>query len=48
MTDEQRDERLKDRRDYRNTLIQRREDLERKISLVEQEIHDLKPPKKEA
>ena len=34
-------ERLKDRRAYRETLIQRREDLERKIARTEQEIRDL-------
>jgi tetrahydromethanopterin S-methyltransferase subunit G len=39
-------EKLKDRRDYRNALIQRREDLEAKIKRVEGEIHDLKESEK--
>jgi hypothetical protein len=39
------DERLKDRRDYRETLIHRREDLERKISAVESEIKILREKK---
>ena len=34
-------EQLKDRRDYRASLIQRREDLERKIEKVEKEISAL-------
>jgi hypothetical protein len=39
-------ERLKDRRDYRETLIQKREDLERKISAVEDEIKALRADQK--
>ena len=42
MSDEQRNERLKDRRDYRTTLIQRREDNERKLATVEEQIKALK------
>jgi hypothetical protein len=34
-------EQLKDRRDYRQALIQRREDTERKISRVEEQIKEL-------
>jgi hypothetical protein len=43
MTHKQIVERLKDRRAYRATLIQRREDLERKIVEVEKQIAALVP-----
>lgn len=36
-------ERLKDRRDYRATLIEKRNTIDVKISKVEQEIRNLKP-----
>jgi hypothetical protein len=32
---------LKDRRDYRQALIQRREDIDRKIVMVEEQIRKL-------
>ena len=40
--EEQITEQLKDRRDYRNALIQRREDIENKIAKVEEQITSLK------
>lgn len=42
MTDTQRTEQLKDRQDYRAALINKREDLERKIKKVEDQIGKLK------
>jgi hypothetical protein len=42
VTQEKRTERLKDRQAYRQALIQKREDTERKISAVEAEIKKLK------
>lgn len=42
MTDAQRTEQLKDRQDYRTALINKREDLERKIKNVEVQIGKLK------
>lgn len=41
-------EQLKDRRDYRATLIQRRDDIERKIERVEDQIKKIKESAKEA
>ena len=38
---------LRDRQDYRTALIQRREDIERKISRVEQQIKTLRDAGKE-
>jgi hypothetical protein len=35
-------ERLKDRRDYCERLIQRQEEIDNKIKAVEKEIHELK------
>ncbi len=37
-----RDEKLKDRRDYRQALIHKRENIERKIQQVEEQIKELK------
>jgi len=45
MTEEQKAQQLKDRRDYRQTLIQRREDIDTKIAKVEAEIKKLKGEK---
>lgn len=45
MKDSRREELLKDRRDYRQTLIQKREDLERKIERTEKDIAKLKTPR---
>lgn len=42
MTIEKQKQQLQDRRDYRSALIQRREDTERKISAVEDQIRTLK------
>jgi len=36
------EEQLKDRRDYRQALIHRREDIDRKISHVEEQIKKLR------
>ena len=36
------EEQLKDRRDYRDTLINRREEIDRKISAVEKQISELR------
>lgn len=41
-------ERLKDRWDYRNALIQRREEIEAKIAKVEKQIADLRSQEKKA
>ncbi len=41
-----RTELLKDRRDYRATLIQRRNDIDVKIEAVEVEIRELSPERK--
>ena len=43
--EEKRAERLKDRQAYRQTLIQRRNDIEGKIKQVEGQIHKLKAGK---
>lgn len=42
MKNEKRTEQLKDRRDYRNSLINKREEIDRKISRVEEQIKQLK------
>lgn len=42
MNDVQRQERLKDRRDYRQTLIHKRNELDSKISAVEEQISKLR------
>jgi len=42
MKESRRVEELKDARDYRATLIQKREDLERKISKTEERIKKLR------
>lgn len=41
MKNTHREEKLKDRRAYRQTLIQKREDLDRKLNAVEGEIKAL-------
>ena len=41
-TTERRDEQLKDRRDYREALIHRRNEIDAKIKRVEEQIHKLR------
>jgi hypothetical protein len=45
MKDSRRDEQLKDRRAYRQALIERREGIDQKIATVEEQIAALKPSK---
>lgn len=42
MNDKRREEQLKDRQDLRQSLIERRNNLDRKIDAVEKQISDLK------
>lgn len=42
MKDSHREEKLKDARDYRNVLINKREGIEKKITATEKRIHALK------
>ena len=48
MKESHRLERLKDRRDYRAALVERRQAIDAKIKATEQEIHDLKQGNREA